>query len=70
MYPSRSSKTAFCAQPLGKGKPARNTKPGPKYLSNRRNIALVQFMEGFLYRDKNTRMIKRPGGIEHTRLKL
>ena len=42
MYPPRSSKTAFCGQPLRKEKRTPNTKPGPKYLSNRRNIALVR----------------------------
>ena len=51
--PTRSSETAFCGQPLRKGKPTPSTEPGPKYLSNRRNIALV------LYRDKNTVKIKR-----------
>ena len=70
MYPLRSSKTAFCDQPLRKGKPTWGTKPGPKYLSNRRNIALVQFMQDFLYRNENTVKIKRQGEIEHTRLKL
>ena len=70
MYPPMSSKAAFCGQPLRKGKPAPSTKPGLKYLSNRRNIALVQFIQDFLYRDKNTVKIKRQGGIEHTRLKL
>ena len=70
MYPPRSSKTAFCGQPLLKGKPTPSSKPGPKYLSYRRNIALVQVIQDFLYRDKNTGKIKRQGGIEHTRLKL
>ena len=28
------------------------TKPGPKYSSNRRNIAVVQLIQDFLYRDK------------------
>ena len=70
MYPPWSSKTAICSQPLRKGKPTLNTKPGPKYLSNRRNIALVQLIQDLLYRDKNTVKIKHQGVIEHTRLKL
>ena len=70
MDPPWSSKTAFCSQSLRKGKPTPSTKPGPKYLSNRRNIALVQLIQDLLYRDKNTVKIKHQGGIEHTRLKL
>ena len=70
MYHPRSSKAAFCSrQPLRKGKPTSSTNPGPKYLSNWRNIALVQFIQDILYRDKNTVKIKCQGGIEHTRLK-
>ena len=49
----RSSKTAFCVQPRRKVKLSPSTKPGPKYSCNRRNIALVQFIQDFLYRDKN-----------------
>ena len=60
----------MCGQPLRKGKPTPSTNPGHKYLFNRRNIALVQFIEDVLYRDKNTVKIKRQGGIEHIRLKL
>ena len=70
MDPPWSSKTAFCSQSLHKGKPTSSTKPGPEYLSNRRNIALVQLIQDLLYRDKNTVKIKHQGGIEHTRLKL
>ena len=65
MYPLASSKTAFCGQPLPKGKPIPGTKPDPKYLFNMLNIALVQFIQDFLYRDKNTVKIERQGGIEH-----
>ena len=57
-------------QPLLKEKPSPSTKPGPKYLSNRRNIALVQLIQDFLYGDKNTVKMKPQGGIEHTRLKI
>ena len=57
--PQVAVKTAFCGQPLPKGKPTPNTDPGPKYLTNRHNIALVQFIKDFLYRDKNTVKIKR-----------
>ena len=70
MFPPRSSKTAFCGQPLRKGKPTPSTKSGPKYLSNRRNLALVQFIQDFLCRVKNTVKIKCQGGIEYARLKL
>ena len=59
MYPQRSSKTTFCGQPLHKRKPAPSTKPGPEYLSNRRDIALAQFIQDFLYRDKNIVKIAR-----------
>ena len=68
MYLPRSSKTAFCDQPLRKGKPIPNSKPGPKYSSNRRNIALVQFIQVFCRGIKIE--IKRLGGIEHRRIKL
>ena len=70
MYPPASSKTTFCGQPLRKGKATPSTNPGPEYLSNRRNIALVQFIQDILYRDKNTIKVIRPGGIELTRSKL
>ena len=69
MYPPRSSKTAFCSQPLRKGKPTPSTNPGSKYICNRRNIAFIQFIQDILHRDKNTVKIKYQGGIEHTRLK-
>ena len=53
VYPRRSSKTAFCVQLLRKGKLTPSTEPGPKYSSNRHNIALVHFIQDFLHRDKN-----------------
>ena len=70
MYPPASSKTAFCDEPLCKGKATPSTNPGPEYLSNRRNIALVQYIQDVLYRDKNTIKVICPGGIELTRSEL
>ena len=68
MYPRKRSKTAFCGQPLHMGKTNPSTKQGPKYLSNWRNIALIQFIQGFPYRDKKIK-IKRQRWIEHSSIK-
>ena len=48
-----ATKQPFAFSHPEKGKIAPSTKLGPKYLSNRCNIALVQFIKDFLHRDKN-----------------